>query len=378
MRFKDIIGHSQAKQRLISMVASANLPHAILISGPEGIGKLMLARAFAQYLHCMSPTPDGDSCGKCPACIQHNQLNYPDLLFSFPIAGAKGKTSSVSQDWMIQWKDFLTKYPLAPYNKWLELLGNDNAQPSIKVEETKNIIHKMNLSNYSASSKIMIIWMPEKLQPEAANRLLKLIEEPEEGKLFIFISSHPAEILPTIYSRLQRINLHPLNSTEIENHLITAHGTPSNKAMEIAKMAAGNLALAENILAEDGEREEFLVEFTKLMRLAYSRKVGDLKKWSEDIAAFKREKSRRFLEYTAHMIRENFLLNLSQPNLVALSDKENEFSSRFFPFIHNGNVEIIQKEIDEASRDILRNGNAKIILFDFAVQMIIALRLPKT
>lgn len=375
MKIEDIFGHQNGKQRLRTMVNSGRMPHALLISGPEGIGKLALARALAQYIHCESPTPEGDSCGVCASCMLHQSNSHPDLGYTFPTTGTKSGTPLISSDYMPQWMEFLQKWPMAQYSQWLALLGNDNAQPTIKVEETKEIIRRMNRGNYSATKKVNIIWMPEKLHPSASNRLLKLIEEPEEGKMFIFVSAHPSEIIPTILSRLQRVNLYPLHPDEIESYL-THNGYPASSATEAARLAEGSLQKALQWLDEEGERVEFFNLFCELMRKAYTRKVDELRIWSETVAAMGREKAQRYLAYMARSIRENFLYNIGNPTLIALSHDEEAFSSRFARFIHTGNVEKIMQEINEASRDIRQNCNGKIVLFDFAIQMIICLRMP--
>lgn len=376
MRFKDIKGHEEAKHRVREMVASGRLPHAILLSGPEGIGKLAFARAIAAYVQCKHPTPDGDSCGQCDACLLNSSHSHPDLGFSFPTTGSKGSSPLISVDYISQWREFIDTYPEAPYKQWLTYLGNENAQPTIKVEETKEIIRVMNRSNYSAGTKVLIMWLPEKLQLAAANRLLKLIEEPAEGKLFILVSSRPNDILPTIQSRLQRIELNPLSEGETAQWLMDHYHSSLKDAETAARIAGGNLIKAVEMIDSAGERKEFFDLFCELMRLAYSRNVAALKTWSETLASGGREKERRFLLYLARQIRENFVYNLGCGSLNALTPEEEAFSSRFARFIHTGNIEMIEKEIDDANRDILQNGNAKIIFFDFAVQMIIALRKP--
>lgn len=377
MRFKDIIGHEEAKARLRKMVSDNQLPHALLFSGSEGIGKLALARAFAQYLHCTNRTPDGDSCGKCPSCIQHENDNFPDLLYVFPTAGSKqGKTNTV-EDLLPQWYEFIHNYPLAPYEKWLNLMNADNAQPLIKTDEAKEIIIKMNLSNYAAEQKVMILWLPEKLQPSAANRLLKQIEEPAKGNIFLMVSNNPEDILPTIYSRLQRIELTAPSRQLIADYLTRDKGVDPQMANILAINCEGNLQKALNMLELDGEHAEFLKYFQELMRTAYRADVTGLKKWSDDVTAFKREKIRRFLTYCTRMIRENFLYNFHNGELLSLNPQEENFSRNFAPFIHEGNVAQMMNELDMANRDIAGNGNSKIVLFDFALQMIILLKTIK-
>ncbi len=377
MKFKDIIGHEEAKNRLRNMVRDNQLPHALLLSGHEGIGKLALARAFSQYLHCTHRTPDGDSCGVCPSCLQHSKHNYPDMHYAYPVAGTKGGKPATITYFIPQWYEFLDNYPLAPYEKWLSLIGSDNAQPQIKVGDAQEIINKVALSNYLAEYKVIIVWLPEKLNLEGANKLLKSIEEPAPGNIFIFVSDAPERILPTIYSRLQRIELGSPSAEAIAGYLEHTKSMDAEAAMSVARSSEGNVQRALEMVELGGENAEFLKTFQELMRSAYKADVTALRKWSEDVAAMKREKSRRFLSYCTRMARENFLYNLRYPELLSLSPDEAAFSQRFAPFIHEGNIAQIMNELDLANRDIAANGNARIILFDLALQMIILIKTKK-
>jgi DNA polymerase-3 subunit delta' len=376
MKFSEIIGHEAIKDNLRHMVDTDTLPHAIMLGGMPGVQKLALARAFANYVHCTN-RHDGDSCGECPACKQHASFNFPDMLYVFPVTGTKDSHTLISDDYTEQWHKFLTEYPLAPYEKWLELMNAENSQPQIKVAESAEIIRKMTLSNYLADQKIMIIWLPEKLQPAAANKLLKLIEEPTPGNMFIFVSNAPNLVLPTIFSRTRPIDVHPLGTEEIATYLRRHYSIDDNTAYEEARNAEGSLIKATESISLSSEQHLFRKLFQEVMRKAYIRDVFALKDWSEEVAALKREKSRRFLAYCARMVRENFLYNLNRPQLLTLNSEDEAFSRKFAPFIHAGNVEGLMTEIDNASRDIAGNANAKIVFFDFALQLILLIKIPK-
>lgn len=177
MKFCDIPGHEHAKERLRSMADSGRLPHALLLEGPAGIGKLALARAFAQYIHCTARTPDGEPCGVCPQCVQHSTFNHIDTIFSYPVL-KNGRSTAVSDDYLPDWRSFLEKEPLADFGSWQKILGNPNGQPQIYVEESQQIISRLSFTSHAASCKIVIMWLPEKMNLQCANKLLKLIEEP--------------------------------------------------------------------------------------------------------------------------------------------------------------------------------------------------------
>lgn len=376
MKFSDVIGHESAKDYLRGLVEEGNVPHSLMISGPSGIGKMPLALAFAQYLHCTS-RHDGDSCGVCPACRQHQSFNFPDMLFCYPVHGSKNNRHFVSDDFAPQWKEFLSANPLAPYPQWLEAINAENSQPIIKVSESDEIIRKISLSNYSAETKVMLIWLPEKLQPAAANKLLKIIEEPPEGNVFVFVSDSPAEILPTIFSRTQRLDLKPLPADSIAGWLIKRHGVSSQEALRIASASSGSLLKAEEIVSADNENAEFRELFQTLMRRAFMKDIDALKDWSEQAASLKREKSRRFIAFASRQIRGNFLAGMGLSELDELDTPDKEFSKKFSAFIHEGNVEEISTNLTEAARDISANGNPRIVFFDLALQMIVLIKSPK-
>lgn len=371
MKFSDVPGHHEAKRRLVEMVQQGRLPHALLISGPTGSGEVMLARAFVQYLHCTGRSAtDTDSCGQCPSCRQHQSLNHADLHFAFPIL-KKGSGVTLCEDYMPQWRELLDQDPWMDFRLWPEMLGKANGQPVIYVDEADVLRRKLSMAARVSGLNVAMIWLPEKLVPATANALLKLIEEPEPGSMFVMVSNAPAEILPTVYSRCQRIELRRLSDAEVAE--VIGQGLNPADALAAAHVAEGNVIAARDSLGtRDSQRNLDL--FMQLMRLAYQRKVGDLKAWSETVAALGRDGICRFLDYCQRMVRENFILNLKVPELNYLTADEGQFSSRFCPFINERNVEGLIKELNDAETDIRGNTGAKIVLFDLAIKVIILLK----
>lgn len=376
MKFNEVLGQESAKERLIRMVDSDEIPHALLIHGEAGIPKLALARAMAQYIHCEN-RQNGDSCGICPSCLQHKSMNHADTYYSFPIVKKSGRSeeNACSDDFSKEWSDFLNSNPLVEnYENWLEILKNENAQPLIYKGESVSIIHKMSLSTLSSKYKVLIMWLPEKMNATCANRLLKLIEEPSSDSIFILVSDNSNQILPTIYSRTQRIELKRLSTGLIASYLQDKYNLQQQDATAVAATADGNILLAESNLAYDSENKEFFKEFVLLMRLAYSRDLKQLKDWSERIFAYKREKARRFLKYTSRMIRENYIYNIHEQRLNYLTQEEENFSTKFAPFINEGNVIKMLDEINRAEIDIAGNANGRIVLFDLAIKITILIK----
>lgn len=374
MKFSEIAGHNDTIEALRSMVDAGRIPHAILLSGISGIGKFRLARAFAQYIHCRNHV-NGDSCGSCPSCLQHQKLNNPDLHFVYPIAKRDG--ALVSKDVIDRWKEMLSEWSYMPPEKWNEVLQAGNSQPAIYVTESEDIIARASLSAYQENFKIFLIWLPEKMRPEAANKLLKLIEEPYDDTLFILVSNDDSKLLPTIFSRTQRFHMRPLSSVDISRHLMANRGVDGNIAAAASKIAEGSMGKAEELACHPDELLEFSSMFKETMRMAYGLKAQRLKSLSEEMAAMGREKLLRFLGYCGRMIRENFIYNMRMPQISMMTPDEEEFSVKFAPFIHEGNVERLSEDISKAAVDIERNANAKIVMFDLMLLLSQGVRTPK-
>ena len=374
MKFSDITGHTQIINSLRSIADSGTIPHALLFSGISGIGKFRTARAFAQYIHCKNRS-NNDSCGECPSCLQHQKFNNPDTHFIYPILKKEG--ALISKDMIDSWKEMLENNSYMAPEKWNDLLKAGNSQPAIYVDESEALISRASLSAFQEDLKIFIIWLPEKMRIEAANKILKVIEEPFEDTLFILVSNDDSKILPTILSRTQRFNFKPLDADTIKN-LLVKRGINNKVAGEAASICEGSLEKAYEIASHPDEVIEFSSLFKDIMRSAYALNAKNLKDISETLAAFGREKIARFLKYMAKSVRDNYILNFNISGLVKMTTEESAFSSRFSPFIHEGNVEAIVNEIGRALRDVERNANSKIVLFDLMLLISRLVRKPKT
>ena len=274
------------------------------------------------------------------------------------------------------WREMLDEHSYMPVEKWNELIKAGNSQPVIYVNESDEIISTASLSAYQEDYKIFIIWLPEKMRIEAANKLLKVIEEPFEDTIFILVTNNESKILPTILSRTQRYNFKPLSEEELQELLIQK-GVDREIAVDAARISEGSLQKANEIACFPDELLEFSNLFKEIMRSAYALKAKALKEHSETAAAFGREKLLRFLSYCGRMIRENYIYNYNLPALVLMTRDEENFSSRFAPFIHDGNVDQLSEEIARAAQDIERNGNSKIIMFDLMLLLSRLVRKPK-
>jgi len=384
MLFKEIAGNTVVKQKLLDTVKSNRISHGLLFLGQEGCGKLSLAIAYAQFISCKNKHED-DACGTCSSCVKYNKLIHPDLHFVFPVAKNTKFTKPVSDDFIKEWREFVLSSKFHSYNKWLDFIGTENLQGSIYAQESQEILKKLNLKTFEAEYKIMIIWMAEKMNITAANKLLKILEEPPAKTLFILITEDEGEILTTIRSRTQLVKISRLSEEEIKTELkIKYPNTPEIVINDISRVSNGNMLDAEKIIKERLEQGEnhtdniYFEHFSKLMRYAYSAKVLELITWTEDVAGLGREKQKTFLEYCMRMVRENFVMNITQNsenNLVFLANQELDFSLKFNAFISKNNIIQLNQELNDAQQHIERNAYDRIVFLDLALKFVKLLKI---
>lgn len=372
MMFRDIPGHADIKARLTEMADAGRLPHALLLEGPSGSGKFMLARALAQYVHCEHPS-GGDSCGQCPSCLQHSTFNHIDTIFSFPVIKKAGKPT-ISADYFEEFKELMAENPFMDGEVWGQKFDSANTQTKIYVDEGAELTRRLNFRAHQSRYKIVLLWQPERMNEDTANKMLKIIEEPHDDTLFIMSSDNPRTILPTIYSRTQRVTVKRYEDSEVAEYLTRCHAVSADAAENIARLSSGNINEALSLIKISKARKLFLDLFIDLMRKAYQRKIGLLRQWSVDVAGLGREQSLAFLDYCARMIRENFILNLNIDGLNYLTTEERAFSVNFARFINERNVLRLFDVINNARTDIAGNTNAKIVFFDLAIKTILLLK----
>lgn len=372
MFFKDVIGQENIKKQLIKNVQENKIAHAQLICGGEGVGKLPLAIAYARYMSCQHPT-DQDACGMCPNCVKFNNFAHPDLHFVFPVVKKKSSKDTVSDDFLPEWRNLLSNTPYFNLPMWLEEMGAENQQAQIYVKESNEILRKLSLKSSQGGYKIVIVWLPEKMNIECSNKLLKLLEEPAEQTVFLLVSEEPDMLLTTIQSRTQRINVKAIEENDLKELLAKQYGLQEQDAIDIAHRSEGNYLKAIESISLNEENKLFFDLFVALMRLSYQRKIKEMRLWSENVAAMGREKQKHFLTYCQRMIRENFIYNFHNQAITYLGREEQQFSYRFAPFINEGNVMEIMNELSEAQRHIEQNVNARMVFFDFSLKMIVLL-----
>jgi len=373
MFFKDIAGHNRIKESLLNTIKQKRVSHAWLFTGNEGNGKLSMAIAYAQYLSCTNKG-ENDSCGECSSCKKYEKLIHPDLHFVFPVVRTSKFTKPVSDDFISKWREFILESPYHGFEKWLEKLEIENQQAGIFAQESGEIIKKLNFKSYESEYKVMIIWLPEKMNVSASNKLLKMIEEPPSKTIFILVAESTEKIIQTILSRTQLVKIPKVSFESMFEKIKKQTGLDDEKINEIVRISDGNFNKAEkliNNIDSDKDNENFYL-FTDLMRDAYGVKVNELISWSNKLSQEGREQQKSFLEYSLLMLRENFILNISSENknkIVFLGGKERSFSENFNKFIHKDNIFGITQEFTEAYNHIERNGSSKLIFLDLALKI---------
>ena len=376
MKRKEVIGQEEVWQRLITMVREDRLPHAIMLCGPQGCGKMALALAFASYLICQNREGHDEACGECKQCKMLEKWGHPDLLFSYPTIKTPNMGSEhkpVSEDFAEEWRNMISRSPYFNIEQWMTEIGAENQQAIITAGESDELNRKLSLKSSQGGYKVSVIWLPERMNIECANKILKLIEEPPSQTIFIMVSENPDNLLETIRSRVQRIDVKKTDNESIQKALVGKYGISEDDAMRVARLANGDWLTAVSELSADGENKEFLADFQSLMRLAYQRNVRELKHWSENINSYGREKQKRFLTYFLRLIRESFMYNFQQPELSYMTSQEEAFTANFARFVNESNILQITELANKAIRDISQNANGKIVFFDMALQMIVLL-----
>jgi DNA polymerase III subunit delta' len=368
MQFKDVIGQEDAKQKLIQSVEEGRIPHAQLLAGPPGNGKLALALAFAQYINCTDRS-NLDSCGLCSSCRKVGQLIHPDLHFTVPVIKTKVVDKPTTNDYITKWRPYLLENPYPQYEQWMDCIADENKQGAIYVDEARDLIRKLNQKSYEAEYKVSIIWLPELMNATCSNKILKILEEPPQKTLFILITEAEEKLLSTIRSRCQFIRVPKISDSDLTQALLSmAYLTSSNPAT-IARLARGNYFRALELMQNDELRKFNFTQFAHIMRIGYGRKLQEILNWSEEMAGIGRIKQMSLMKYCGELLRENFLHNLKEPNLVYMDDQEYEFSKKFAPFINERNVIYLFREFENAYRDISMNGNAKLIFTDLGLKV---------
>lgn len=375
MMFHEVIGQEHIKNHLTTSADNGRISHAQLFVGPEGCGTLPMAIAYAQYILCKNQNGENTE-GNAACNLKFKNLSHPDLHFAFPVATTdKVKKHPVASNFLEEWRELLKEQPYGNLFDWYKKLGIENKQGQIGVDEAQDIVKSLALKSFEGGYKIMVIWMAEKMNTSAANKLLKLIEEPPEKTIFILIAEDEEQIINTILSRCQVLHFPPLAEEDIKNTLIKQFDLAETDATKIAHQANGNYNKACDLVYHDSEDLQFEEWFVFWVRSAFKAKgnkaaIHDLISWSETIAKTGRETQKQFLHFCLDYFRQAMLLNYNAPDLVFIEPKTEGFKlENFAPFVHGNNIMDISNELQEAIYHIERNANAKIVLTDLSIKL---------
>jgi DNA polymerase III subunit delta' len=375
MQFSDILAQDHIKSHLTKSAGSGRVPHAQLFIGPEGCGTLPMAIAYAQYVLCNNTAAENS--GGNEACnLKFGHFSHPDLHFVYPTVSTDSvKSKPKSIDFLSEWRTFLKENPYGSLFDWYRLLGVQNKQGEIRVDDAQEVLKSLALKSYEGGYKVMIIWMADKMNIAASNKLLKLLEEPTDKTLFILISENEEDIIQTIRSRCQVLHFNGLSENVIAQALVSRENIEARMAAKIAHQSQGNYNKALQLLQEDGEDVFFEKWFVDWVRAAFRAKgnaaaIQDLISWSETVAGLGRETQKKFLLFCTDMFRQALLLNYQATSLVYMEPKIEKFKlENFAPFVNGKNIEAIFTELSDAMYHIERNGNAKIILTDLSIKL---------
>lgn len=367
MTFDDVIGQQEAKDRLCQLVAENRVPHAMLFTGPAGSGKMALAIAFASYLLDPEGNPNHSN-----AQAMLNNYEHPDLHFTYPtvkLPSMGPQHQPVSSDFATEWHSFIVKGPYITMEQWTKAMGADNKQAIITGAESDEISHNLSIMSSQGGYKVSIIWLPERMNLTSANKILKLLEEPPRDTVFLMVSEEPEKLLDTIRSRTQRFDVKRIDDESIRQALVARRGIGDEDARRISRIAHGSWNTALQAIDSGNEERQFLDMFEALMRLCYMRNVKELKKWTDNVAAYGRDKQRRMIAYFQRQVRENFVHNFGIAELNYQTMDEENFSRNFARFINERNVIDINNLLQKAYRDIGQNANSKVVFFDMTLNM---------
>lgn len=374
MLFSEILGQEHIKAHLTQSVNNGRIAHAQLFVGPEGSGTLPMAIAYAKYVLCNNKNNENTS-GDEACNLKFQNLSHPDLHFAFPVAtNGVIKSHPVSNHFMLEWRELINEQPYGNLFDWYKKIGIEKKQGQIGVDEAQDIVKSLSLKAYEGGYKVMIIWMAEKINTQAANKLLKLIEEPPNKTVFILITEDEEQIINTIRSRCQVLHFPPLSEEVIKQGLVKKYSIAQDVAGKIAHQANGNFNKACDLVYQDTEDTLFEEWFVFWIRSAFKAKgnknaIHDLISWSEDIAKTGRETQKQFLQFCLNFFRQALLKNYKAEQLVYIEPKDSFKLKNFAPFVHGNNILDISDELQDAIYHIERNGNSKIILTDLSIKL---------
>ena len=366
MKFSDIPGLEEEKNRLIDSFSSNKIHHAILFFGQKGSANLSLAFAFATYINCENKR-DFDSCGSCSSCTKMEKLIHPDVNIIFPVAPTTKINKEVVSDKFIEsWRVSFFQNPYKNVDDWFEFYGFENKQPNISKDEARNIIKKISLKPFESKFKINVLWLPEYLHTFTSNALLKILEEPPGQTLFFIVSNDYQKLLKTILSRVQIFKVPRFSDNEIKMYLSKYAEVSESEVDQAIYLSDGDLNKSEKLLMAPQSND--LDYVMKWMRSCYSENYSDVNKQTDWFSSLSKIRKRAFMTYSLKLMREA-MVSIIDPSLSRISENESSFINKFKMTLEQKSFEKIIMLIDENIRFLDRNANAKILFLDLSIKI---------
>ena len=368
MKFNSVIGLGPKKKQLIKTVNDGHVSHALMFHGREGGGNFPLALAFASYILCENPGED-DRCGHCPACKQLDKLSHPDLHFSFPFVKSSSPKIETTERHQREFAETVLKNPYLTLAEWeLQLAGGKKS--IITAEEANNIVKALSLKSFSRGYKFMVIWMPEKLNIAASNKLLKTLEEPTDRTIIILVCNSTEGLLPTILSRVQEVRCDALSEGEIAEALTVRDGVAWNDAESYAARAEGSYSKARRLMGEDEQRSVNLEMFVGWMRHCFKVSFTEIFKLADAFAKLGKDGQQQFIDYALEYIHGSVLHEFAGRENALFDAKEAAFAAKFAPYITAGEIGRLHDVLSEGHYLVERNANANLLFTHMSLELI--------
>ena len=366
MRFSDIPGLDNEKNRLIDSFKSNTVHHAILFSGQKGSANLSLSLAFSTYINCEQKS-EIDSCGECSSCIKMDKLIHPDLNFVFPVAPTPKINKEVISDKFIEsWRSSVIESPYLSIDDWFEIYGFENKQPNISKDEVRNLIKKLTLKPFESNFKINILWLPEFLHLSTSNAMLKILEEPPGNTLFFIVKNNHQKLISTIRSRVQLFKVKRFSDEDMKEYLSLSQSISESEVDQAIYLSDGDLNKAEKYLY--ASNSEDLEKIKVWMRSCYTQNFQEINSQVEWFNSLSKIKKRTFLIYSLKLMREALVSGIDE-SLSKISDGEMSFISKFRTTLDSDDFEEIIIFLDESIRFLDRNANPKILFLDLSIKI---------
>jgi len=366
MRFSDIHGLEETKKQLVAIAQRNRVAHAQLFSGVEGSALLPMALAYATYLNCTNPTAT-DACGECASCSKCLKYIHPDVHFIFPVSGTEDVKvkDALSKVFLPSWRKFLLDKPYGNLNDWAMVFGGENKQLSIYTKESREIIDALSLTAFEGRYKIMLIWTPELMHLNAANSILKILEEPSDNTVFIMVSPDKERLLATIRSRTQLILIPPFTDDELLHILVDQHKVEQDRAKHLVQLSGGSLRTALN-LDEDADLNLHTM-FIDWMRNCFSNRFAESAADAEKFSALTKSAQKTLLLYGLEILRESLVAGYDDNKLLRVSGVEKEFVVNFSKTLSPNIIKQVSDQLSQAHYHLERNANAKMIFMNLSI-----------